>query len=47
MQRNFHWLDAPVLRVTGFDIPYPYVQDKVYLPGANRIVAACVRALNY
>ena len=38
---------APVGQVAGFDTPYPYVQDKVYLPGPNRITAACVKALNY
>ena len=43
----FYHLEAPVLRVGGFDTPYPYVQDKIYLPGPNRIVNACVRALNY
>ncbi|WP_291429890.1 alpha-ketoacid dehydrogenase subunit beta [Deinococcus sp.] len=46
-EQVFDSLLAPVGQVAGFDTPYPYVQDKVYLPGANRIVAACVRALNY
>ncbi len=46
-EQAFDYLSAPVGQVAGFDIPYPYVQDKIYLPGANRIVAACVRALNY
>ena len=46
-EQVFDSLTAPVGQVAGFDTPYPYVQDKVYLPGANRIVAACVRALNY
>lgn len=43
----FDSLLAPVGQVAGFDIPYPYVQDKIYLPGPNRITAACVQALNY
>ncbi|WP_412027388.1 alpha-ketoacid dehydrogenase subunit beta [Deinococcus yunweiensis] len=46
-ERAFDSLRAPVGQVAGFDTPYPYVQDKVYLPGPNRILAACVRALNY
>ena len=46
-QQAFDSLLSPVGQVAGFDTPYPYVQDKVYLPGANRILAACVRALNY
>ena len=43
----FDSLLAPVAQVAGFDTPYPYVQDKVYLPGPNRITAACVQALNH
>lgn len=46
-EQAFDFLTAPIGQVAGFDIPYPYVQDKIYLPGANRIVAACVKALNY
>ncbi len=43
----FDSLLAPVLQVAGFDTPYPYVQDRIYLPSGNRIAAACVKALNY
>lgn len=46
-EQAFDYLNAPVGQVAGFDTPYPYVQDKIYLPGPNRIVAACVKALNY
>ncbi|MEF2277067.1 alpha-ketoacid dehydrogenase subunit beta [Deinococcus sp. YIM 134068] len=46
-EQMFDQLLAPVMQVAGFDTPYPYVQDRVYLPGANRIAAACVRALQY
>lgn len=46
-ERAFDYLTAPVTQVAGFDTPYPYVQDKVFLPGANRIVNACVQVLNY
>ena len=43
----FDSLLAPVLQVAGFDTPYPYVQDRIYLPGAGRILNAAVRTLNY
>lgn len=43
----FDSLLSPVIQVAGFDTPYPYIQDKIYLPDGNRIAAACVRALNY
>lgn len=43
----FDYLSAPVVQVAGFDMPYPYIQDKIYLPSANRVVRACVEVLNY
>ncbi|NVN00340.1 transketolase C-terminal domain-containing protein [Arthrobacter sp. SDTb3-6] len=40
-ERCFHSLAAPVLRVTGFDIPYPAPRlEKHYLPGVDRILDA-------
>jgi pyruvate dehydrogenase E1 component beta subunit len=39
----FLYLDAPVQRVTGFDVPMPYYRlEKAYLPDAQRI-ADCIR----
>jgi 2-oxoisovalerate dehydrogenase E1 component beta subunit len=38
---------APPLRVTGFDTPYPYAQDRAYLPGPNRILKGVQRVLDY
>ena len=38
---------APPLRVTGFDTPYPYAQDRDYLPGVNRILKAVQKVLDY
>jgi len=40
-------LHAPPVRVTGFDTPYPYAQDRAYLPGVNRILKAVQVVLNY
>ncbi|MEU6893118.1 alpha-ketoacid dehydrogenase subunit beta [Streptomyces sp. NPDC046557] len=38
-ERCFHHLEAPVLRVTGFDIPYPPpMLEKHHLPGVDRIL---------
>ncbi|MFQ4148332.1 transketolase C-terminal domain-containing protein [Arthrobacter sp. LAPM80] len=43
-ERCFHSLAAPVLRVTGFDIPYPAPKlEKHYLPGVDRILDAVDR----
>lgn len=38
---------APPVRVTGFDTPYPYAQDREYLPGVNRILKAVQKVLDY
>ena len=38
---------APPLRVAGYDVPYPYAHDRVYLPGPRRILHAVRRVLNY
>jgi pyruvate dehydrogenase E1 component beta subunit len=38
-ERCFHWLEAPVLRVTGFDIPYPPpMLERHHLPSVDRIL---------
>ncbi|NJQ07898.1 alpha-ketoacid dehydrogenase subunit beta [Streptomyces lonarensis] len=43
-ERCFHHLQAPVLRVTGFDIPYPPpMLEKHHLPGVDRVLDAVAR----
>jgi 2-oxoisovalerate dehydrogenase E1 component beta subunit len=40
-ERCFHYLEAPVRRVTGFDLPYPPPKlERHFLPGVNRILDA-------
>ncbi len=36
-ERAFYSLKAPVQRVTGYDTPFPYALENVYLPNAARI----------
>ena len=39
-------LRGPVVRVTGYDVPYPYWQlEDAYLPSAERVVDAARRLL--
>lgn len=43
-ERCFHSLHAPVLRVTGFDIPYPPpLSESAYLPSVGRLLDAMDR----
>ncbi|MGH3540649.1 MAG: alpha-ketoacid dehydrogenase subunit beta [Pseudonocardiaceae bacterium] len=44
----FYWLEAPVLRVTGFDTPYPPSKcEEDYLPDLDRVLDAVDRVLAY
>ncbi|AUZ34158.1 alpha-ketoacid dehydrogenase subunit beta [Arthrobacter sp. PGP41] len=45
-ERCFYYLEAPPVRVTGFDIPYPYSKLEMHhLPGLDRILDGVDRAL--
>ncbi|MCU1545512.1 MAG: alpha-ketoacid dehydrogenase subunit beta [Homoserinimonas sp.] len=47
-ERLFYSLEAPVLRVTGFDAPFPPAKlETIYLPDADRVLEAVDRALAY
>jgi pyruvate dehydrogenase E1 component beta subunit len=40
-ERAFYHLEAPVLRVSGFDTPYPPARlEDVWLPGVDRVLDA-------
>ncbi len=39
-ERCFHHLEAPILRVTGWDTPYPREFEWEYFPGPHRVAAA-------
>jgi len=47
-ERAFYSLEAPVLRVTSFDIPFPPAKlETTFLPDADRVLEAVDRALAY
>ncbi len=39
-EKAFLYLEAPPVRVTGFDTPFPYTLEHVYLPSVDRILKA-------
>jgi 2-oxoisovalerate dehydrogenase E1 component beta subunit len=47
-QEAFYFLEAPVLRVTGYDTPYPpaRIEDE-WLPNVDRILDALDRSMGY
>ena len=47
-QECFYSLEAPVLRVTGFDTPYPPAKaEEHFLPDLDRVLHAVDRALDW
>jgi len=40
-------LKAPILRVAGFDVPFPYVLEDEYMPNAPRVLAAVEKVYNF
>lgn len=47
-ERAFYSLSAPVLRVSGFDVPFPPAKlETLFLPDADRILDAVDRVLSY
>ncbi len=46
-ERVMEYLEAPILRVTGFDTPFPYTLEHEYMPSAERIIAAVRKTLEW
>lgn len=46
-ERAFLHLEAPPLRVTGFDTPFPLTHERDYLPLAHRIAPALIETGSY
>ena len=47
-ERAFYSLEAPILRVNGFDVPFPPAKlESYYLPDADRVLEAVDRALAF
>jgi 2-oxoisovalerate dehydrogenase E1 component beta subunit len=46
-ERAIEYLEAPILRVTGFDTPFPYTLEHEYMPNADRVLAAIRKTLEW
>jgi 2-oxoisovalerate dehydrogenase E1 component beta subunit len=40
-------LEAPIVRVAGFDTPFPYTLEHVYMPDAERVALAVGKVKNF
>ena len=46
-ERAIEHLEAPIIRVTGFDTPFPYSLEHKYMPNADRVVGAIRQTLEW
>jgi pyruvate dehydrogenase E1 component beta subunit len=46
-ERAMAYLEAPILRVTGLDTPFPYSLEHEYLPSADRVMGAIRQTLEW
>ena len=47
MEKAFYYLEAPIARVTGFDVVIPlFSRENAYLPNVNRILTAARKVLS-
>jgi pyruvate dehydrogenase E1 component beta subunit len=47
VEKAFFYLEAPIARVTGFDVVIPlFSKEKAYLPSAERILRAARKVLS-
>lgn len=47
MEKAFLSLEAPVKRVTGYDTPFPYTLDHLYLPSPERILKGIEETISF
>jgi 2-oxoisovalerate dehydrogenase E1 component beta subunit len=46
-ERAIDYLEAPILRVAGFDTPFPYTLENVYMPDAVRVMRAIKKVMEF
>ncbi len=46
-EEAIEYMEAPIARVTGYDVPFPYTLEGLYMPNPNRIMNAIEKVINY
>ncbi len=46
-EQAMEYLEAPILRVAGFDTPFPYTLEHEYMPNADRVLGAVRQTLEW
>ncbi len=46
-EEAIEYMEAPIVRVTGFDTPFPYTLEHAYMPNAGRVLKAIDTVVNF
>ncbi|HYU07730.1 MAG TPA: transketolase C-terminal domain-containing protein, partial [Thermoplasmata archaeon] len=46
-EKAIEYLRGPIVRVSGFDTPFPYTLEDVYMPNADRVLAAIDKVMAF
>ena len=46
-EKAIEYLHGPIVRVTGFDTPFPYTLEDVYMPNPDRVLAGIEKAMAF
>ncbi len=46
-ERWIEYMESPILRVTGYDTPFPFVLEHEYMPSTGRVLKAIRESFNY
>jgi pyruvate/2-oxoglutarate/acetoin dehydrogenase E1 component len=46
-EEAIEYMEAPIVRVAGFDTPFPYTLENLYMPSPNRVLNAIDTVMEY
>ncbi|HUR61267.1 MAG TPA: alpha-ketoacid dehydrogenase subunit beta [Candidatus Thermoplasmatota archaeon] len=46
-EHALEYLEAPIKRVTGYDTPFPFTLENLYMPNANKVLHAIEQTINF
>ncbi len=46
-ERWIEYMESPIIRITGYDTPFPFVLEHDYMPNAERVLDGILRSYNF
>lgn len=46
-EKAIEYMEAPIVRITGFDTPFPYTLEHVYMPSAQRVLGGIKKVATF